>query len=302
MDNETKTNLRQSENKLEIVGTLAEMDIHEGKDQNGKPTLEGFIVVKVAELNQVRLNIRVQAEKKDGSSNPAFENISKFRLDAHSIAEVGEENASRVQTNAGQLNPYHSTQSGNDVLGYRTSFVGLYKGSDEEFEPKAEASVELFVQGVVPEMDKQGEETGRALIKGILSTFNGVEPVTIIATEDGGVADAVLGGEIEVGETYEFFADVVNNRVEKTKTIPVKLGKPKIEKTVSYTNELIFTGCSDPYEEGISKAAPFDAGAIKTALQERADRIAADKNKPKGNTGTNQGKPSGASHNRTANW
>lgn len=295
------TNLRQSENKLEIVGTLAEMDIHEGKDQSGKETLEGFIVIKVAELNQVRLNIKVVAKKKDGTDNPAYENISKFKEDAHSIAEVGEENASRVMTYSGQLNPYHSMQSGNDVLGYRTSFVSLYRGSDEDFEPRAEATVELFVQAVVPEMDKQGEETGRALIKGILSAFNGVEPVTIIATEDGGVADAVLGGEIEAGQTYEFFADVVNNRVEKIVEIPVRLGKPKIEKSVSYTNELVFTGCSDPYEEGVSKAAPFDAGAIKTALQERADRISADKNKPKNNAGA-QSKPSGASHNRTANW
>ena len=77
------------------------------------------------------------------------------------------------------------------------------------------------------------------------------------------------------------------------------MGKPRVETTTTYTNELIMTGCSDAYEEGVTPNAPYDAGAIQKAIQERNDRIKADANKPSNNT---QSRPSAASSGRVANW
>ena len=287
------TNLKQAENKVECTGYLAEKDIHPVKDSNGRDALEGYVSIKTDDTNQIRFNIRVLAKKNDGTPNPAYENISKFNDDAKSIAEVGAEAASKVEVRAGQLNPYHSTQSNSDVLGYRTSFIGVVRS--ENFEPKAQATVELFVQNVLPEMDKNGEETGRALVKGVLVTYNGVEPLTLTVGKD--MADEVLSGAIETGQTFEFFADIVNSRVEKKKEIPVRLGKPRIERTFIYTNELILTGCSEPYDDDRA----YDRDAIKLALNERNDRIKANANKPKGNAG-GQSKPSGAASGRVATW
>ena len=147
------TNLRQAENKVTVVGILAEKDLKEGKNQsNGKKTFEGYVSIKVDDINQVRLNIRVDETKKDGDPNPAYENLTKFNQDTASIAEVGEENASRVATYSAQLNPYHSTQTGKDTLGYRTSFIGLNRETEEgqpKWDPRAEGEVEVFIQNIM---------------------------------------------------------------------------------------------------------------------------------------------------------
>lgn len=294
------TNLRQAKNKIECVGILAEKDLHAGKNQNnGKATIEGYVSIKVDEINQVRFRVQADETKKDGTSNPAYENLTAFNQNASSIAEVGVDNASRVRTASGQLNPYHSQQNNSDVLGYRTSFITVMNGG-EEFEPKAEATVELYVQSVVPEMDKDGNETGRAKMKGWMPTYNGIEPVVLIIPE--AIADDALNGAIEVGQTMEFYADIINNRVEVIKEIPVRLGPTRIEKSVTYTNELVLTGCSDPYEEGISKEAPYDANAIKLAIEERESRIKEAANKPKNNGNEGQNRPSAAARGRQASW
>ena len=136
------TNLRQAKNKIECVGILAEKDLHAGKNQNnGKATIEGYVSIKVDEINQVRFRVQADETKKDGTSNPAYENLTAFNQNASSIAEVGVDNASRVRTASGQLNPYHSQQNNSDVLGYRTSFITVMNGG-EEFEPNAEATVD----------------------------------------------------------------------------------------------------------------------------------------------------------------
>lgn len=291
------TNLRQAKNKVEVMGILAEKDIHPAKNAaNQKECLEGYVSIKIDEINQIRIRVSADVTKKDGTENPAYVNLKGFNENAVSIAEGGLENASRVMSNSVQLNPYYSAQSGKDVLGYRTGFISVFRGSEEDWEPKAEASVELYIKAIVPEMNND-EETGRLLLKGIMPTFNGVEPLTLIIPKE--IADDFESG-YEVGQTAEFFADVINNRVEKITEIPVRLGKPKIEKVVEYTNELVVTGASDPFEE--EKA--YDREAIKLALAERDERIKNAANKPRGNAGGNggQSRPSGASMGRKATW
>ena len=292
------TNLRQAENKVRITGILAEKDLHEGKNQsNSKTTIEGYVSIKVDDINQIRLNVRADETKKDGAPNPAYKNLTDFNSNSQSIAEVGEEDATRVYIGSAQLNPYHSTQSGNDVISYRTSFISIAQ-KEKNFEPYANGEVEVYIQSIVPEMDKDGDETGRALVRGLMPTFSGIEPVVFIAPSGDGFADQVIS-EFETGQTVRIFFDVKNSRVEIVKEIPVKLGKPRKETTVSYTNELIITGMSEPYDDSEDSIhAPYDANAIKTALQEREDRIKSEANKPKGN-GNTQTKPSGASKGRT---
>lgn len=293
------TNLRQSKNKGEVTGILAEKDIHAGKNTaNGKEMLEGFVSIKVDEINQVRIKVSADVTKKDGTPNPAYDNLKGFNENAVSIADGGIENASRVTTSSVQLNPYHSTQSGRDVITYRTGFISKYNGGDDNWEPKAEVSVELYVKAIVPEMNKDGEETGRAVLKGVMFNYNGgAELVDLIIPAEDNFAEQALDGAVEIGQTYEFFADIVNNRVEIKKEIPTVLGKPRIETSYDYKNELVMTGCSEPVPENLA----YDSNAVKLALVEREERIK--NNRASGNASAPaQNKPSAASKGRMANW
>lgn len=298
MDNEKKTNLRQALNEIEIAGVLSEKNI-EFTTKDGRNIVRGNITVKIDDINQIRLNVWASEKTKDGDPNKQYENIAKFNENAVSIADGGAENASLVQSNTVQLNPF-VTQNGNNALGYKASFISVYRGDAEKFEPKAQGKIELYIQSITPETDKEGNETSRTIVKGWFPTYDGVRPLTLIGTEEDGVAQGLLEG-YEAGQTVEFLYDIKNSRVEKTKEIPVKLGKPRIEKTVEYTNELIITGSSEIYEEGITQELPYDQGAMRVAIQEYKDKIQADANESRARAAT-QSKPSAAQHNRTANW
>ena len=296
------TNLRQATNQIECRGILAETDVQQDVNPtNGKQRLNGTITIKIDELNSIRFNVRADATKKDSNDpNPAYDNIKKFLENSTPISVGGEQSATRVYTKSGKLNPYHSSANNQDYLNYSLSFIGEDKGDAENFEPIAEASVELYVQSIVDEFDKEGQPTGRAIVKGWMPTYNGIEPLSLIAPAD--IADDVRDA-YEVGCTACFFVDIVNNRVTKTTEIPTRIGKPRTKVEYFYTNELIITGASEPYEEGITEEAPYDGDAIRKAIQERADKIKAAEAKAKSSsTAPSQARPSGESRGRTANW
>ena len=151
---------------------------------------------------------------------------------------------------------------------------------------------------MVPEMNAEGE-TGRLLVKGWMPTYNGIEPLALVVESDL-VAD--IEAAFEPGQTVKFYGDVVNNRIVKTREIPVAIGKPRIETKTTYINDLVITGATTPYEEGISEEKPYDADVIKAAIQERENRIKEEQNKKNNKSAATTAKPSGAAHGRTIGW
>ena len=129
----------------------------------------------------------------------------------------------------------------------------------------------MFISAIVPEVyttgDEQGEETGRVLVKGWCPTYNGIEPLELIAPVEDGIADAILS-EYEIGQTVEFYGNIINSRVTEIIKVPVKIGKPKETTKTTYVNELIIDSASEPYEEGVFKV-PYEADAIKKAITVR---------------------------------
>ena len=297
-----KTNLRQADSKVIVTGRLAEKDLKIEKDEKGFDRIVGSIVLQTSDKNSVRFGIRASSKTKAGTDSKTYPGIKTVMDEYQSVADVGVEDADIVTVSGGTLNAYRSTNSGNEIIAFQTNFMNREKDKEKVF--GATLDVELYISGFVPERVKVGEdveETGRLIVKGWFPTFTGIEPIELIAPED--LADAVES-EFEVGQTVLFYTEIINERHEETKIIPVKIGKPKTEKKVTYKNELIITGCSEAYEvkeegdegdfgtNGLPWA--YDAEAIRKAIQERTNQIEAEKanaGKPKTNT-----KPSGAKH------
>lgn len=290
-----ETNLRQADAKVNVEGVVSEVSLTEEMSKElGCNQITGYLTVKTNDTNFVKFNIRVNEKTKAGTDNKAYPGIITVMNEYKSIAAVGEEDADRVRI-SGDINLYHSDQTGQDVVGYKSNF---YNRVINDYNPHAEFDVEMFISSITPEVTTDGEETGRVLVKGWVPQYeNGIEPLTLVAPED--VADAVES-TFEPGQTVRFFGDIINDRVVIKKEIPVAIGKPKIETHVSTKNELRITGASGAYEEGISAVAPYEKDTIKAAIQERKDRIesrramAAAKNAG----GRRNTKPSGASHGR----
>lgn len=297
-----KTNLRQANSKVVVTGRLAEKDLKIEKDEKGFDRIVGSIVLQTSDKNSVRFGIRASSKTKAGADSKTYPGIKTVMEEYQSVADVGVDDADVVTVSGGTLNAYRSTNSGNEIIAFQTNFMNREKDKEKAF--GATLDVELFISGFVPERIKVGEdveETGRLIVKGWFPTFTGIEPIELIAPED--LADAIES-EFEVGQTVLFYTEIINERHEDIKVIPVKIGKPKTEKRVTYKNELVITGCSEAYEvkeegdegdfgtNGLPWA--YDIEAIKNAIQERTNQIDAEKanaGKPKTNT-----KPSGVKH------
>lgn len=289
--NETQTNLRQSEAKVAVVGILAEKDMKiENKD--GANVLTGSLTIKVDDVNSVRFGVYANALTKEGKESSVFAGLKTVMDEYKTIAEVGEDAADRVAINKGELNLF-TNKEGRTNVGFRSNFFSRVKNV-ENLEPKAEFSVEMFISGIVSEMDKEQNETGRVLVKGWVPTYNGIEPITLVAPAD--IANDIENS-FEPGQTVEFYGTIVNSKIEIRREIPVKIGKPRVEVKTEYKNELVITGASEAYEEDITLEKPYDANVIKAAIQERQNKLEEAKNKA--NTPAPAAKPSGASRNRS---
>jgi hypothetical protein len=273
-----------------VEGIVSEKDL-KVVTEDGATKIQGSLTVKTGDTNFIRFNVNVNEKTKNNTENKTFAGIKTVMDEYKSIAEVGEEEADKVRVN-GDLNIY-TGQNGTNV-GYKSNFFNRLKNPDE-YDPKAEFTVEMFISSIAPEVNTDGEETGRIVVNGWSITYVGAEPVKLIA--EGDVASAV-DSTFEPGQTVEFYGDVINSRVEKVTEIPVAIGKPRRKVETSYKNELIITGASEAYEEGVTPEKPYEAETIKAAIQERQNRLEEAKAKAQKST-TTATKPSGASKNRS---
>ena len=295
---EQVTNLRQANAKVEVAGIVSSKDL-KIEQNNGQNIIKGSVSVEVDETNVIRFSVYTTEKKKDGSGdNVAYKGLLTVMDEFKTIADNGREEADKVYVN-GDLNLF-TGQNGKESVGQRASFFNRAKKL-EGFEPQATFDVEMFIKTMVPEVDKEGEETGRVLVKGWVPTFNGIEPITLIADKD--LADDVQS-TFKVGQTARFFGDIINNRVEIKKEIPMALGKPRIETKVEYKNELRITGASDPYPDEPEGEIPakYDKGAIELAINERQARLEAKEREAKASSAPSNARPTASGTGRQLNW
>jgi hypothetical protein len=144
-----------------------------------------------------------------------------------------------------------------------TNFVNRLNAGDE-FNPRAEFEVEIFVKSVVPEI-KNDDETGRMKVNAIIPVFGGkVIPFEFMVSEEGA---EFVSDNYEVGSTTRVYGDIVNFKEVKETEIPVAFGKPQKKITTKTIREYLITGGTDPYEEEDVKR--FTIETIQQAMVER---------------------------------
>lgn len=292
-----ETNLRQADAKVSVCGVVSDKKL-EMKTENGVRTIEGIITIKTSDTNFVQMRVRCADKKKDGTENKTFAGVMTVMNEYKTIADVGEDEADRVKT-SGQINLFRSNNNGNEIVSYTSNFFNRIK-PNQDYEPKAEFEVEMYIKSLVPEVNKNGEETGRYKIVGWIPTFNGIEPLDLIVPEE--LADQV-SSIYEPKQTARFCGDIVQNITYKTIERPAAFGVIKSGSKPNFINELVVTGGSPAYDAETKEEVveggnqiPYDPNVIQAAIEERDRLIKEGQNKPK--TNTNNTKPSGASHGR----
>ena len=300
-NNVKQTNLRQADAKVSVCGIVSDKKL-EMKTENGVRTIEGTVTIKTSDTNFVQMRVRCADKKKDGSENKTFAGVMTVMNEYKSIADDGADEADRVRT-SGQINLFRSNNNGNEIVSYTSNFFNRIK-PNQDYEPKAEFEVEMYIKTLVPEINKDGEETGRYKIVGWIPTFNGIEPLELFVPEE--LAD-VVSNTYEPKQTARFYGEIVQNVTYETIERPMAFGVKK-ETKANFINELVVTGGSPAYdaetEEEVVKGGnqiPYNPDTIQAAIDERDRRIKEEQNKPKTNTANNT-KPSGASRGRTLGW
>lgn len=258
----TTTNLRQAETKITVAGVLASKNLEKTTGNDGSTVISGDLIIKVDDINSIRFKVYCGEKKKDGTKNKAFDGLVTVMNEYKSIADVGEENADYVYVGSGQFNTYRNPNNGQDVTSYQSNFFSRAKAR----EPKREWKAEMYILRKTPEVDKEGEETGRLKIRGIAPNYNGIDIIDFIVPSD--LADQV-DGLLEVKTTFVIYGDIVNSRVEKK--VEMLIGKPRTE--YEYKNELILTGI----ERQVEEPNAYDPDAIQLAIQEYENKANAPK-------------------------
>lgn len=273
--------MRQAENKVFIEGILSEIDIVERtytKDDVQNNALAGQIKVRVEQkingvdkILEIPVHVFVNEMTKKGTKNPAYESIDTVRREFVSIASgAGVEGADRVRISGAsiQMNEYWADE--NRLSSYpriNASFVQRVKR--DEFTPKAQFSTELVVSKMINEVDKDGVETGRLKVEGILPQYGGRVDVVPFIAENPNVVDAIsqywqpkdtvkVSGKLNFSSTVEIYTEEqgFGEPIEKRRTINV--------------SELVITGGSQTPLEG---DFAFNEEEIKNALAERKARL-----------------------------
>lgn len=268
MAEQQQNTLREAENTVIIEGTLIELRHQEWKSKEG---VNIELDIEVAE-NEVHTVYGMSKYKKaDGSDNGIAKGFLTVIDEYKSVASFGRDEADKVRITQGTIgvNEYYG-QDGKlrSFPQINTNFVNRVP-ANEEFNPRAEFEVEIFVKAKSPEM-KGDDETGRLKLEGIIPVFGGkVIPFTFLVDGDGA---EYVDSNYEVGNTVKLYGNIINFKEKKVTIEKAAFGKDKEKITYNTVREYLITGGSEPYEEENVKA--YKVEALKTAMVERETYLA----------------------------
>lgn len=275
--------IREAKNEVKIEGLLSEVDLNYGsfkKKSTGESvnSIGGTIKIQVNQnINgeEVMLEIPVHMFASEytnkGSKNPAYQNIEKIKNEFVSIAAAGNsQEADAVSITNGKIVINEFVNRMGELSSYpriNASFVNKIK--KEDMKPKAAFEVVFIVGKKALEIDKEGIETGRYKITGILPQYGGKVDIVTFITANPKV--------IEATNQYWNENDTVSalgrlNFSSHTETVikEVDFGEPQESIRTFSVSELIITGGSAAPFEGDQA---YDLAEVKEALVERTERI-----------------------------
>lgn len=268
-------------NVVRIEGILSEIDLKYGElvKPTGKvKTIMGNIKIRVdTKVNgsdtTLEIPVRMFATQftNAGTPNSAFESIEKVMTEYVSIAASDIDRADRVRITKGEIsmNEYYN-QNGNLVSFPCVKASYVYKVKKDECKPQAKFTTTLMVGSKGFETDKDGVETDRYKLVGMIPQYGGKVDVVPFFAINPGVIDAVSNYWSE-GDTVN--ATGVLNFTNRTETVQSKVdfGEPtETTRTISVSELIITGGASTPLDGDF--AINYDD--VKEALEERKNHLA----------------------------
>ncbi|MGA4713082.1 hypothetical protein [Bacillus safensis] len=272
------TELREALNKVVVEGTLAEIRSNEWKNENGKG-ISIELDIETDEFSVHTLKGMSSFKTKEGKESKKAKAFETMINEYKSIANSSREEADKIRAEGKLgLNEYFTNDELKSYPELTLNFAR--RQSKEEFDPKAEFDVELFVKNVAQER-ANGEETERAVLNGYIPLYGGkVIPFSFVVTEEG---SEFVADNYEKNSTVNVYGEIVNYKERTEKEKESAFGKPKVEVKTKTKREFLVTAGLDPYDEDSKKV--FNPEIIEKALNEREIDLE-QKQKQSNNTGS----------------
>ena len=295
-------------NVVKIEGILSEVDLKYStfmKNNVETHGVGGHIKVRVdMQINgadtQLEIPVHMFATKttNKGTANPAYESIERIMNEYVSIAASDIDRADRIRITRGQIgmNEYYG-QNGQLVSFPRITSSFVTKIRKEDCKPDASFNATFVVGQMKHETDRDGVETGRLLVTGLIPQFGGKIDVVPFVAINPGVIDGVSNYWTD-GDTVRATGKLNFTSTTESYTQAVDFGDPVVSTRTISVSELVITGGSSTPLDGEFAINNDD---VQAALAERKDRLAALKDKAS-NKGTSGKAPApAASGNRFKN-
>ena len=292
-------------NIVKIEGILSEVDLKYSTFTKNNVEVKGVggsIKVRVDTVingveTQLEIPVHMFASQltKNGTANPAYESIERIMNEYVSIAASDIDRADRIRITRGQIgmNEYYG-QNGNLVSFPRITASFVTKISKADCKPDATFNVTFVVGAKKYEVDRDGVETDRYSVIGMIPQFGGKIDVVPFIAINPGVIDGVSNYWTE-GDTVRATGKLNFTSKTETFTQAVDFGDPVESTRTISVSELVITGGSSTPLDGEFAISEADVNA---ALTERKERLAALKEKAS-NKGTSGKAPANtASGNR----
>ena len=206
-----------------------------------------------------------------GAANPAYESIERIMKEYVSIAASDIDHADRVRITRGalQMNEYYG-QNGNLVSFPRVTASFVSKIKKDECKPEASIVVVFMVGSKGYELDKDGVETNKYKVVGMVPQYGGKVDVVPFVAINKGVIDAVSSYWNE-GDTVKAAGKLNFTSKTETHTTEVDFGEPIEEtRTVSVSELVLTSGSSTPLEGEFA----LNADDVTAALAARKAKLA----------------------------
>lgn len=269
-----KTLADQGTNKITIVGKLLDVAFASGKTKTGAPYERANLTIRVAqtyggndEVSEIPVSMFASQFTSKGTPNPAYQSLQDLRK-MKTAQDHGIDGADTVRITGANIRENNFvSKNGQLISGWQISTSFVNAGSTADV---ASFIVDIFIMDMSPELDRDGDETGRLLIKGAVVQYGGKVDVLQFIVENPDTVDYIQS-HWNVNDTNTVKGRIrVTSKEEKPVASSSSWGEDVPDTTTRMIRELIITKGDD---EGKEEDFAYDPNEIRKGFNVRKAEI-----------------------------
>lgn len=265
----------QALNKVNIVGKLLDASFRNGTLSDGRAYESANITVRVTqtyngqtETSEIPVGMFAAKYTKTNQLNPGYEQLQALK-NFKTAQNVGIDDADTIRISSGNLRENNfATKSGQLVRGWQlsTAFIGTTNSIAET----ATFAVDIFIMDMHPEEDREGDATGRLVIKGAIVQYQGNLDVIEFIVERPDTVE-YIERNWNINDTVTVKGRIrITAKEEKKSGVDSSWGEEIPETTTTTTRELIITTGDD---QGKDEELAYSTVDIQKAFNVRKAKI-----------------------------